>query len=160
MASLGWLVAVRVRKRTEAAKRVTRTGFALEAAAEPDDDWHGEVEHDLDLDGPEGAVHDVGGVVGEDAVDAGVEVVGEGKVGEQKRADVGAAGGEGDDEAEERGEPVAGEDAPGALAGVVGEAGAALIAGQDKEAGDREEALNGDVETEEARDDGKRLFPR
>ena len=132
-------------------------GIAMEPTAEPDDDRDREVEHDFDLDGPERAVHDGVGVGLEDAFDARVEVVGEAEVGEQELADVEAAGGCGDGEAEDRGEPVAGKDAPGALAGVVGERGAALVAGEDEEAGDGEETFDGDVKAEQARDDREGL---
>jgi hypothetical protein len=120
-------------------------GVAVELAAEPYDEGHGYVEHHLDLDGPEGAVHGGDGVVLEDAGDAGGVEVGEGEIADEELADVEAAVAEGDDEAEDGGKPVAGEDAGGALHRVVAEGGGALVAREDQEAGDGEEAFDGEA---------------
>ena len=95
-------------------------GVAMEAAAYPDEDGNGAVEGHFDLDGPESAVH--GGVAGvglEDAGDAGVEEVQEGEVTDEKFSDLKVPGGEGDGEAEQSGEPIAGEDAEGAIGEVL-----------------------------------------
>ena len=125
-------------------------GVAMEAAAKPDDDGDGDVEHHLDLDGPEGAVHAVLGVVGEDAGDGTAEEVQEGKVADEEASDMKLAVAEGDEETECRREPVAGEDAGGALDPVVAQGRAALPAGEDEEAGDGEEAFDGEVAAEVA----------
>ncbi len=128
----------------------------MEAAAEPDQDGNAAVEGHFGLDGPESAVHGcVAGVGLEDACDARVEEVQEGQVADEEATDLKVSGGEGDGEAEQSGEPVAGENAEGAIGEVLAEGGAAFVAGEDEEAGDCEEAFDGDAGVEEFGEDEK-----
>ena len=128
----------------------------METAAKPHQYRDAAVEGHFGFDGPKSAVH--GGVAGvglEDAGDAGVEEVQEGQVADEEATNLKMSGGEGDGEAEQSGEPVAGKDAEGAIGEVLAKRGAAFVAGEDEEAGDREEAFDGDASVEESGEDEK-----
>ena len=84
-----------------------------------------------------------------------MEEVQEGEVADEKFSDLKVPGGEGDGEAEQGGEPVAGEDAEGAVGEVLAERVAALVAGEDEKAGDCEEPFDGDTGVEEFGEDEK-----
>jgi hypothetical protein len=126
-------------------------GIALQAAAGPDDQRHREVKHNLDLDGPERAVHGVVlRIVFKDAWNAVLQEVGKGKIGEEESAHIETMEREGDREAEEGRQPVAGKDAPAAIGKILFQRRATLVAGEDEEARDREEPLDGDLSVDHA----------
>lgn len=84
-----------------------------------------------------------------------MEEVQEGEVADEKLSDLKVPGGEGDGEAEQSGEPIAGEDAEGAIGEVLAEGCAALVTSEDKKTGDREETFDGDTGVEESGEDEK-----
>src|SRR6185312_7369394 len=118
-----------------------KDGIAVEPPAEPDDCRHSDVEHDLDFDRPQRAVHGaVPGIRREDTGDAGLEEVRKGEVGEQKFGDMEVSERKSDGQAEKRRQPIAGENSPGAVLEVLRHGAATLVAGKDQEAGDRSNA--------------------